>query len=126
MKTTLEDLRASLLEAMSTAADPVELNKSAEEVLADAVQDYLSAPNAATSEPTPGRGRPGIAITHKLQGYSANNRPVSLLMKSGISIQINKATLDNAAPEIISAFKRLGYDVNQGGSEDLSGSAEEL
>lgn len=30
MKTTLEDLRASLLEAMSTAADPVELNKSAE------------------------------------------------------------------------------------------------
>ena len=34
-------------------------------------------------------------------------------MKSGISIQINKAALDNAAPEIIAALKRLGYDVNQ-------------
>lgn len=110
---TLEDLRASLLEAMSTAADPVELNKSAEDVLADAVQEYLSAPNTATSEQAPGRGRPGIAITHKLQGYSANLRPVSLLMKSGISIQINKAALDNAAPEILAALKRLGYDVNQ-------------
>ena len=110
---TLKDLRASLLEAMSTAADPVELTKSAEEVLADAVQDYLSAPNAATSEQAPGRGRPGIAITHKLQGYSANNRPVSLLMKSGISMQINKSALDNASPEIIAALKRLGYDVNQ-------------
>lgn len=113
MKTTLENVRASLLEAMSTAADPVELNKSADDVLADAVQEYLSAPNAATSEQAPGRGRPGIAITHKLQGYSANNRPVSLLMKSGISIQINKAALDNAAPEILAALKRLGYDVNQ-------------
>ena len=110
---TLEDLRASLLEAMSTAADPVELNKSAEDVLADAVQEYLSAPSVTTSEPAPGRGRPGIAITLKLQGYSANNRPVSLLMKSGISIQINKAALDNAAPEILAALKRLGYDVNQ-------------
>ncbi|HEJ8152775.1 TPA: hypothetical protein SMI62_001981 [Klebsiella oxytoca] len=110
---TLYDLRASLLEAMSTAADPVELNKSAEDVLADAVQEYLSASNAATSEPTTGRGRPGIAITHKLQGYSANLRPVSLLMKSGISMQINKSALDNASPEIIAALKRLGYDVNQ-------------
>ncbi|MDW6052380.1 hypothetical protein SBU70_27330, partial [Klebsiella pneumoniae] len=87
--------------------------KSAEEVLADAVQEYLSAPSVATSEPTTGRGRPGIAITHKLQGYSANNRPVSLLMKSGISMQINKSALDNASPEIIAALKRLGYDVNQ-------------
>lgn len=109
---TLEDLRASLLEAMSTAADPVELNKSAEEVLADAVQEYLSAPSVATSEPAPA-WQTRIAIAHKLQGYSANNRPVSLLMKSGISIQINKAALDNAAPEILAALKRLGYDVNQ-------------
>ncbi|HFE4599913.1 TPA: hypothetical protein ACF26J_001571 [Klebsiella quasipneumoniae subsp. similipneumoniae] len=118
MKTTLEDLRASLLEAMSRAADPVELTKSAEDALAEAVQNYLSGTNtasvnSATSDPAPGRGRPGIAITHKLQGYSANNRPVSLLMKSGISIQINKAALDNAAPEILAALKRLGYDVNQ-------------
>ncbi|EOX6949117.1 MAG: hypothetical protein E7H78_11805 [Klebsiella michiganensis] len=113
---TLEDLRASLLEAISTAADPVELNKSAEEVLADAVLDYLSAPNAATSEPAPGRGRPGIAMTHKLQGYSANLRPVSLLMKSGISMQINKAALDNATPEIIAALKRLGYDFTHEGN----------
>ncbi|MBE8855046.1 hypothetical protein F3H76_28565, partial [Klebsiella pneumoniae] len=63
----------------------------------------MSAPSVATSEPTTGRGRPGIAITHKLQGYSANNRPVSLLMKSGISMQINKSALDNASPEIIAA-----------------------
>ncbi|ROS24560.1 hypothetical protein EDF79_2288 [Raoultella terrigena] len=41
-------------------------------------------------------------------------------------MQINKAALDNASPEIIAALKRLGYDVNQGGSEDLSGLAEEL
>lgn len=115
MKNTLENVRASLLEAMSTAADPVELNKSAEEVLADAVQDYLSAPSAATSEPAPGRGRPGIAITHKLQNYSANNRPVSLLMKAGISMKINKAALDNATPEIIGALKRLGYDFTHEG-----------
>ena len=115
MKTTLENVHASLLEAMKAAADPVELNKSAEDVLADAVQEYLSAPNAATSEPTPGRGRPGIALTHKLQGYSANMRPVSLLMKSGISMQINKAALDNATPEIIAALKHLGYDFTHEG-----------
>ena len=110
---TLEDLRASLTEAMSTAADPVELNKSAEEVLADAVQNTCQHRVSPLVNQLRGVADQWIAITHKLQGYSANNRPVSLLMKSGISIQINKAALDNASPEIIAALKRLGYDVNQ-------------
>ncbi|HDU2925291.1 TPA: hypothetical protein RFJ26_004731 [Klebsiella pneumoniae] len=118
---TLEDIRESLLEVMSTAADPVELTKSAEDALAEAVQNYLSGTNtasvnSATSDPATGRGRPGIALTHKLQGYSANMRPVSLLMKSGISMQINKAALDNATPEIIAALKRLGYDFTHEGN----------
>lgn len=118
---TLEDIRESLLEVMSTAADPVELTKSAEDALAEAVQNYLSSTNtafvnSATSDLATGRGRPGIAITHKLQNYSANKRPVSLLMKAGISMQINKATLDNATPEIIAALKRLGYDFTHEGN----------
>ncbi|QGY29363.1 hypothetical protein [Pantoea cypripedii] len=36
----------------------------------------------------------GIALTHKDQGYSANNRPISLLTKSvngKIKVEINKA-----------------------------------
>lgn len=120
MKNTLESVRASLLEVMSTATDPVELNKSAEDALAEAVKNYLSGTNtasvnSATSDPGPGRGRPGIAITHKLQNYSANNRPVSLLMKAGISMKINKAALNNATPEIIGALKRLGYDFTHEG-----------
>lgn len=36
----------------------------------------------------------GIALTHKDQGYSANNRPISLLTKSvdgKVKVEINKA-----------------------------------
>lgn len=120
---TLEQVRNGIMAALTAASEPKKLNKNADDVLAEAVQNYLSGSNteashSATSKPTPGRGRPGIALTHKLQGYSANLRPVSLLMKSGItpgiSLRINKSALENATPEVLAALKRLGYDVNQG------------
>ena len=123
MKTnTLEQVRNGIMAALTAASEPKKLNKNADDLLAEAVQNYLfgsntEASNSATSEPTPGRGRPGIALTHKLQGYSANLRPVSLLMKSGItpgiSLRINKSALENTTPEVLAALKRLGYDVNQ-------------
>lgn len=120
--TTLEQVRNGIMAALTVASEPKKLNKNADDVLAEAVQNYLSGSNtevshSATSEPTPGRGRPGIALTHKIQGYSANLRPVSLLMKSGItpgiSLRINKSALENTTPEVLAALKRLGYDVNQ-------------
>lgn len=42
--------------------------------------------------------KPHLALTHKDQGYSANNRPTSLLMKSGVEI----------TPEITKALESLG------------------
>ena len=107
----IEAIRASIREAMTAGTDePEDLNKSAEEALAEAVQSYLSASTATASEPAPKSGKTikekGIALCHQAQGYSANLRPVSLMMK---------ASLDELTPEQRAALERLGYDINQGG-----------
>ncbi|ASO78542.1 TPA: hypothetical protein ACQ72S_002567 [Escherichia coli] len=106
----IEAIRASIREAMTAGTDePEDLNKSAEEALAEAVQSYLSASTATASEPAPKSGKTikekGIALCHQAQGYSANLRPVSLMMK---------ASLDELTPEQRAALERLGYDINQG------------
>ena len=106
----IEAIRASIREAMTAGTDePEDLNKSAEEALAEAVQSYLSASTATASEPAPKSGKTikekGIALCHQAQGYSANMRPVSLMMK---------ASLDELTPEQRAALERLGYDINQG------------
>ncbi|EFN1795368.1 TPA: hypothetical protein J1564_000070 [Escherichia coli] len=105
----INDIRADILAAMQAAAEPEDLNKSAEEALAEAVQSYLSASTATASEPAPKSGKTlkekGIALCHQAQGYSANMRPVSLMMK---------ASLDELTPEQRAALERLGYVINQG------------
>ena len=106
----IEAIRASIREAMTAGTDePEDLNKSAEEALAEAVQSSLSASTATASEPAPKSGKTikekGIALCHQAQGYSANLRPVSLMMK---------ASLDELTPEQRAALERLGYDINQG------------
>jgi histone H3/H4 len=106
----LEAIRASILKAIAEGTDePEDLNKSAEDALAEAVQSYLSASTATASEPAKKAGKAikdkGIALCHQAQGYSANLRPVSLMMK---------ASLDELTPEQRAALKRLGYVINQG------------
>lgn len=106
----IEAIRASIREAMTAGTDePEDLNKSAEEALAEAVQSYLSASTATASEPAPKSGKTikekGIALCHQAQGYSANLRPVSLMIK---------ASLDELTPEQRAALERLGYVINQG------------
>ncbi|EMG9280235.1 hypothetical protein AB6H28_14475 [Enterobacter cloacae] len=106
----IEAIRACIREAMTAGTDePEDLNKSAEEALAEAVQSYLSASTATASEPAPKSGKTikekGIALCHQAQGYSANLRPVSLMMK---------ASLDELTPEQRAALERLGYVINQG------------
>lgn len=107
----VNDIRADILSAMQAAAEPEsgDLNKSADQVLADAIEGYLTASTATASEPAPKGGKSikqkGIALTHQAQGYSANNRPVSLLMKADVS---------TLTPEQIESLKRLGYAINGG------------
>lgn len=125
---TLEDIRTELLQSMQkahsskidSASTPAELHKAAQDTLTAAVADYL-AQNTATVATTSSttiapRGKrikeKGIALCHESQGYSANRRPDSLLMKAGkpgISLQVNKAALQDADPELLAALKRLGY-----------------
>ncbi|WP_370956493.1 hypothetical protein [Enterobacter hormaechei] len=104
----IEEIRASILKAIAEGTDePEDLNKSAENALAEAVQSYLSASTATASEPAKKVGKAikekGIAICHQVQNYSANLRPVSLLMKADVS---------TLTPEQIEALKRLGYAIN--------------
>ena len=81
----VNDIRADILAAMQAAAEPEsgDLNKSADQVLADAIEGYLTASTATASEPAPKSGKTikekGIALCHQAQGYSANLRPVSLM-----------------------------------------------
>lgn len=105
-----EAIRASILKAIAEGTDePEDLNKSAEDALAEAVQSYLSASTATASEPAKKAGKAikekGIALCHQAQDYSANLRPVSLMMK---------ASLDELTPEQRAALERLGYVINQG------------
>lgn len=98
---TIEEIRASILEAMIAGTDePENLSKSSEEALSEAVQNYLTASTATASEPASKGGksikRKGIALTAAAQGGPANFRPVSLLMKSKIEdlTEAQKATLE--------------------------------
>lgn len=109
----VNDIRADILAAMQAAAEPEngDLNKSAEDALVEAVQSYLSASTATASEPAPKSGKSikskGIALCHQAQGYSANLRPVSLMMKADVS---------TLTPEQCAALERLGYVINQRGN----------
>lgn len=106
----INDIRADILAAIQAAGtDEAEtLNKSAEDTLAEAVQNYLTASTASTNEPAKKAGKnikeKGIALCHQAQGYSANLRPVSLMMK---------ASLDELTPEQLAALERLGYAINR-------------
>lgn len=115
---TLEEVRAELLKAMNTALaeDPESINKSADQVLADAIQSYLTTTADVPAEPAQKSGKrikeKGIALTHmELQGGAANKRNTPLLMKSknGFTLDVNKAALENADPEILAALANLGY-----------------
>jgi len=105
----IQAIRASILEAMTAGTDETEdLNKSAEDALAEAVQSYLTASIATASKSTPKAKtikEKGIALCHQSQGYSANLRPVSLMMKS---------KFEDLTEEQRAALKRLGYVINQG------------
>lgn len=104
----IEEIRASILKAIAEGTDePEDLSKSAEDALSEAVQSYLIASTATASEPAKKAGKTikekGIALCHQVQNYSANLRPVSLLMKADVS---------TLTPEQIEALKRLGYAIN--------------
>lgn len=109
----VNDIRADILAAMQAAAEPEsgDLNKSAHQVLADAIEGYLTASTATASKSAPKGGKAikskGIALTAAVQGGPANLRPVSLMMK---------ANLDELTPEQRAALERLGYIINQGGN----------
>lgn len=47
----------------------------------------------------------GIALCHKLQGYGANNRPVSLLMKSELSP-------DQLTKDVIKALRQVTLEIS--------------
>ncbi len=67
----IEAIRASIWEAMTAGTDePEDLNKSAEEALAEAVQSYLSASTTTASEPAPKSGK-----TIKEKGSLCATRP---------------------------------------------------
>lgn len=63
---------------------------------------------------------PHLALCHESQGFSANNRPVSLLMKSGVEF----------TEEIKKALSALGYDINKAFysqvQEQLRGQLQEM
>ena len=120
---TLRDIKTELLSAMNAAAnaeDPESINKSsttdADQVLADAVQNYLNTGTTSAAPATQKSGKrikeKGIALTHmELQGGAANKRNTPLMMKSknGVSMNVNKAALENADPLILAALAKLGY-----------------
>lgn len=118
---------------ISASSTPEELQKAstvAQDALTAAVADYLaqsaatknaaaalSAANASALKAPRGKRikEKGIALCHESQGYSANLRPDSLLMKAGkpgISLQVNKAALIDAPPELLATLKRLGFETS--------------
>ncbi|ELO6878161.1 hypothetical protein R0V06_000315 [Escherichia coli] len=105
----IEEVRASIMAAITAGSDEQEdLSKSAEDEFSEAVQSYLTASTATASKSAPKAKtikEKGIALCHQAQGYSANLRPVSLMMK---------ANLDELTPEQRAALERLGYVIKQG------------
>lgn len=125
MKNLLKAVRDSIAAAMTGRTVEEMADEQRKKVLKSVVDDFLSKyPADYFSSALDGSLTPvktgkrikekGIALCHESQGFSANGRPVSLLMKSGISLRINKSVLENATPEVLAVLKRLGYDVNQG------------
>lgn len=119
---------ASKIDASSSPEELRKASQQAQDTLTAAVNSFLSQGSVVTTTatgsaavsataPTAQRGKrikeKGIALCHESQGYSANLRPDSLLMKAGkpgmISLQVNKAALENASAELLAALKRLGY-----------------
>lgn len=105
----VNDIYADILAAIQAAAEPEsgDLNKSADQVLADAIEGYLTASTATASKSAPKAKtikEKGIALCHQAQGYSANLRPVSLMMKSKIEDLTNEQWL---------ALQYLGYQINR-------------
>lgn len=129
----LEIVKQALLEAMQAneQPEPEEIAKASENVLDNAVEAYVATSKKTLKEQkadaytafTESGGKDllpiyqvgqstiktikpkGIALTHEATGYSANNRPVSLLMKSGVD-------LNTLTPEQIEILKRLGHTLN--------------
>ena len=106
----VNDIRDDILAAMQAAVEPEsgDLDKSADQVLADAIEGYLTASTATASKSAPKGGKAikskGIALTAAVQGGPANLRPVSLMMKSKIEDLTNEQWL---------ALKYLGYQINR-------------
>ncbi|HCC5834886.1 hypothetical protein [Citrobacter farmeri] len=98
----LQIVKQALLDVMKANEEPsqADINKSSQDVLDDAIEAYLTVPQKTATIKLK-----GIALTHKEQGYSANLRPVSLLMKA----DVNELTDEQKA-----ALARLGYVINQG------------
>ncbi|EKY5002869.1 hypothetical protein QFX71_001778 [Citrobacter amalonaticus] len=129
----LQIVKQALLEAMQANSEPEpdDINKSAQNVLDDAIDAYITNSNKTLAEQkadaytafTESGGKDllplyqvgastvktmkkkGIAITHQAQNYSANNRPVSLMMKAGVD-------LNTLTPEQREILKRLGHTLN--------------
>lgn len=97
----LEIVKQQLLEAMQANEKPTpdNINKSAQNVLDDAIDAYLTVPQKTATIKLK-----GIALTHQAQGYSANLRPVSLLMKADVKDLTNEQK---------AALARLGYMINK-------------
>lgn len=109
----LKEIHSEIIAAMAASSEPKEVNKRADQVLSEAIANYLATPTTSASEPT--KKQKGIAITHMaLQGGAANNRNVPLLMKKakpGFSMDVNKsATL---TPEDLLSLERLGYKMEE-------------
>ena len=129
----LQIVKQALLDAMKAnqEPEPEEIAKASQSVLDDAIDAYVTSSNKTLAEKkadaysafTESGGKDllplyqvgqstiktikpkGIALTHEATGYSANNRPVSLLMKSGVD-------LNTLTPEQIEILKRLGHTLN--------------
>lgn len=106
----VESVRKALVKALEEQQFKNEqsrgaINKSAENVLQDAIDSYLSDPLSTplTPKKTATIKLKGIALTHEAQGGPANLRPVSLLMKA----DINELTDEQKAK-----LEKLGYILN--------------
>lgn len=108
----LEEIRKALQEALQAQQTDNEqshsdINKSSQDALQSAIDDYLSNPLATPLAPqkTATIKLKGIALTHlQAQGGPANLRPVSLLMKADVK---------DLTDEQKAALERLGYMINK-------------
>lgn len=84
---------AEIQKKKETAKEFVQKSESALNNLDKLIEQFEDGILKASSKGKKIKSR-GIALCHKKQGYSANNRPISLLTKSAdgkIKVEINKA-----------------------------------